>query len=522
MLQTDVLVIGGGAAGLRASIEARRSGLEVVLASKAPIGYSSSTLYAGGGFRAAIGDYNREKHFEDSLTGGKLLNDRELLREMVFEGFDKLVELKKFGVKVKFEPSRYAYVSDGPLTAGEGLVAPMTDFARKSGVTFIEGVMAIDVMVDESIHGAIFFDIGKGKVFPILSKAVILATGGYSQVFARSDNPARVSGDGCAIALRTSSTLIDLEFTQFFPIGLAEEGKPAWLFPVLMGKLFNSLGEDILMKYGFDKPLSKVAVEDRDILSRAMWTETLEGRGIDEALIFDLSTISDRSLDRYLSLIARHFNIKSNRVKVAPTAHFTMGGIKINVDCETGIPGLFACGEVTSGVHGANRLGGNALTEAIVFGSKAGRKAAELAETTEHGVLDDSVVAMTERLASSFKNGKSSVDELTLKLKQEMWINCGVVRDKKKLTSLLRFIQENKPMVQEIYAASNFDTMKAFELRNMFELAEAIVLSALTREESRGAHYRLDFSEQRDDSWMKRITVSKTNNRFIVDFLPAK
>lgn len=522
VLQTDVLIIGGGAAGIRASIEARRSGLEVILASKAPIGYSSSTFYAGGGFRAAIGDYSKGKHFDDSLTGGKLLNDRELLRRMVFQGHSELVELKKFGVEVKFEPAHFAYVSDGPLTAGKGLVVPMADFAKKSGVIFIEGVMAIDTMVDECACGAVFFDVRRGKVVPVLSKAVVLATGGYSQLFARTDNPTRVSGDGCAMALRTGATLVDLEFTQFFPMGLAEKGKPAWLFPVLMGKLVNSLDEDILVKYGFDKPLSKVAIEDRDMLSRAMWTEISEGRGVNDALIINLGIISDRPLDRYLSSIIRCLNIKSSRVKVAPTAHFTMGGIKINVGCETGVPGLFACGEVSGGVHGANRLGGNALTETLVFGSVAGRRATDWAQTTKQGTQDDSVVAMAERLVSSFKNGKFSVEELRLKLKREMWVNCGVVRHKEKLTDLLGFIEENRSMVEEIQAANNYDARKAFELRNMFGLAEAVVLSALTREESRGAHYRLDFPEQRDDSWLKRITVSKTNNELIVDFLTVE
>ena len=526
MILTDVLVIGGGAAGLRASIEAKKRGLKVALASKAPMGYSSSTLYAGGGFRAAIGGYSKERHFEDTIAGGKLLNDRELVKRLVLEAPDRLFELRELGVKFKSRRGGIS-VSNGPLTAGKGLVSPMADYARSSGVTFLENVMAIDLIVDGSTHGAVFLDFRSGKIFPISSRAVILATGGYSQLFARTDNPVRVSGDGCAMALRAGAALVDLEFTQFFPLGLAEEGRPAWLFPAVFGRLLNGIGEDIIVKYGFDKPLSRAVVEDRDLLSRAMLTEIFEGRGIDEALIVDLSQVSKigeylANLPSSASYLAHIFKIREPRIRVAPTAHFTMGGVKMDVSCETDIPGLFACGEVSGGVHGANRLGGNALTEAIVFGSRAGIRAGEWAETSEPGVLDESFVGMAKGFVSSVKKGKHPIKELWGRLRREMWVKCGVIRGKEKLGDLLGFIRENKRLVEEVRAKSNFDIMKAFELRNMFELAEAVGLSALTREESRGAHYRLDFPEQRDDVWLKRIAVSKVNGKLSLNFLPVE
>lgn len=524
MLQTDVLIIGGGAAGLRASIEARRRGSEVILASKAPMGYSSSTLYSGGGFRAAFGGYSKERHFEETIIGGKLLNDQELVRTLVLEGPDKLAELKDFGVAVKTREGGIG-VSDGPLTPGKGLVVPMADYARDMGVNFLENIMAIDLMVNDSAYGTIFYDGRKGRVFPILSKAVVLATGGYSQLFARTDNPVRVSGDGCAMALRAGATLIDLELTQFFPIGLAEEGKPAWLFPALSGKLVNSLGEEILVKYGFNKPLSRAAVENRDMLSRAMWTEIFEGRGSNEALTIDLTHTAREdylsNLSSIASFLSRSLDVKALKIKVAPTAHFTMGGIKIDVDCETNIPGLFACGEVSSGVHGANRLGGNALTEAIVFGARAGSRAAEWAEMAKHISLDESYIDRAERLVSSLKKGRHPIEEMRGKLKRETWAKCGVIRDKGKLTDLLGFIAENRHVVEETRATSNSDVMKGFELRNMFELAEAVALSALTREESRGAHYRLDFPEQRDDLWLKRIATTKIDDKLSLNLLPV-
>ncbi|RLI33350.1 hypothetical protein DRO56_01905 [Candidatus Bathyarchaeota archaeon] len=520
MLKTDVLVIGGGAAGLRASIEAKRMGAEVVLASKAPAGYSSSTLYAGGGFRAALGGYSKEEHLEDTLLGGKLLNDRELVERMVLDAPDRLLELRRFGVEVKVRKGGVR-VSDGPLTAGRGLISPLAEYAKRMGVAFVEGVMAVDIIVDDSAHGAVFFDVKRGRVFPIISKAVVLATGGYSQLFAKTDNPVRVSGDGCAMALRAGATLIDLEFTQFFPLGLAERG-PAWLFPALSGRLVNRLGEDVLMKHGINKPLSRAAIENRDLLSRAMWTEISEGRGEDGALIVDMRHGPPGNLPPSASHLARLLNMRGPRFRVAPTAHFTMGGVKIDVDCRTTVPGLFACGEVSGGVHGANRLGGNALTEAIVFGSIAGREAAKWAEARRLSTPDDSQIKGVEEFISKVKDGKRSINELRGKLKREMWAKCGVIRDGEGLKDLLAFIGEGKELVEEASAESNFDVMKALELRNMFELAEVVALSALGREESRGAHYRRDFPEERDDLWMKRIAISMINRRPSLNFLPVK
>jgi len=528
LLRTDILVIGGGAAGLRAAIEAKRRGMKVKLASKAPIGYASSTLYAGGGFRAAIGNYCKGTHFKETVIGGKHLNDQELVWKLVREAPDRLAELESFGVSIKFGEKGIS-VSNGLLTPGKGLVSPMAYYAQKLGVDFIEGVMAIDLLFNDFVYGVIFFDIRKGRIFPILSKAVVLATGGYSQLLARNDNPVRVSGDGCAMALRAGVHLIDLEFIQFYPLGLAEEGEVGFHFPTVFGRLVNNLGEDVLVKYGFNKPLSKVKVENRDMLSRVMWNEILNGKGFNKALLIDLTNISYENFLKYLSSrayacarhLTRHPNFNPFKIKVAPTAHFTMGGIKINVDCETNIPGLFACGEVSSGVHGANRLGGNALTEAIVFGSRAGYNAGKWAGIIDHRIIDTSYINKVKNIISCFKNGKSSIIELKKRLKNEMWEKCGLIRNKEKLSELLDFIRENKGLFKEVYAKNNFNVMEAFELQNMFELAEAVVISALYREESRGAHFRSDFPESRDEVWLKRLEIKKPKDELLVNILPV-
>lgn len=513
---TDVLVIGGGAAGLRASIEAKRRGCKVLLASKALIGYASSTMYAGGGFRAALGGYTQEKHFGETIMGGKLLNDQELVRTMVLEAPERLMQLEDFGVIVRRRDIGIN-VTDGPVTPGKGLVLPMTRYAKEIGVGFIENVMAIDILVDDAARGAIFLDIRNEKIITIVSKVVVVATGGYSQLFARTDNPIQVSGDGCAMALRAGAVLSDLEFTQFFPLGLAEPGRPAWLIPAYNARLTNSLNEDVLSKHQFSKPLSKAAVENRDMLSRSMWTEITQGNGIDETLIMDVSDIPENQLGSLFVL-----EVKRPRFRVAPTAHFTMGGVMIDKNCRTNINGLLACGEVTSGVHGANRLGGNALTEAIVYGARAGIEAYE--ESADRAIykLDESQVRKEEMLISQLRRGRHSTRNLKRELQREMWTKCGVMRDKSRLEDLLSFIKEKNPEAEDLAASNALEDADAIQLRNMFQVAEVVARSALIREESRGAHFRSDFPEQNDNTWLKRVTVSGENNRLSMSFAPVE
>jgi len=521
---TDVLVIGGGAAGLRAAIAAAKEGAKVAIASKAPIGYASSTMYAGGGFKAAFEGYSLERHFEETIVGGKFLNDQELVRLMVLEAPERLLELKNFGVEIKVRPGG-TYVHGTPPASGLGLVKPLANYTSSIGVKFIEGVMAIDILVEDRVYGVILYDVNSGKVRAVSAKAVILATGGYSQLFLRNDNPVRVTGDGCAMALKAGANLIDMEFTQFFPLGLAEKGMPTWLFPAVSGKLVNSINEDILEKYHIDAPLSVAAIQFRDLLSRAMWIEIKEGRGVDEALILDLTSEAggkSKILSRIAQSLIRILKITKSRVKVAPLAHFTMGGVEIGVNGETKVPGLYACGEVAGGVHGANRLGGNALTEAIVFGARAGRAAAEWAKTCKEIGIDQGIIKKYEAQISAFKVGRINPKELKLKLKSAMWHKCGVIRNKDDLNELLKFIAEVKSEAREIRASNKIEVMEALELQNMILIAEVVGMSALLREESRGAHYRSDFPNQRDDTWLKRIVIRLDKDKIYTNFKQVK
>jgi len=481
-------------------------GLNVILMSKAPIGASSCTLYVGGGFRAAFGSYTKEDHFNDTLYGGRMINDRSLVRVLVEEAPSRLLELRDFGVNLNIG-SRGAYVGDGPLTAGLGLIKPLINYAKEIGVIFLENSMALDLIVDDSgVHGLIVFQIPSGKIIPIYSKSIVLSTGGYSQIFLRSDNPVRVSGDGCAMALKAGAKLVDMEFTQFFPLGLAEEGKPPWLFPAYDAKIINRAGEDVLLKYKFSKPLGKIIVEDRDLFSRALFKEIDDGLGFDDSLIMDIED-KDPSIvmpDSSLHLI-RVLGLSGSRFRIAPTAHFTMGGILIDENCSTGVPGLYACGEVCGGVHGANRLGGNALTETIVFGARAGVSASKYALTSKILKVDCSeTIHSFQKILDKSQSGSHDIDNLRFELRHSMWKYCGVIRNGNRLRDLLKIIDELNVKVDDATVKSRFDALKLFELRNMLLVSYVVAISSLIREESRGAHYRSDFPNE-SDGWLKRI-----------------
>ncbi len=525
MLFFDVLIIGGGAAGLRAAIEAARMGANVAIASKAPIGYASSTLYAGGGFRAAFKNYSAERHFEETIIGGAFLNDQELVRTLVLEGKNRILELKSLGVDLKIRPGG-AFIEGPPLMTCINLVNPLAKYASNLNVKFIEGVMAIDLIVNGKVNGAILYDLNSNKLRLIQAKSIVIATGGYSQLFLRNDNPVRITGDGCVMALKAGASLIDMEFIQFFPLGLAEEKMPTWLFPAVYGKLVNSIGEDVLEKYNIKVPLHVAAIMHRDLLSRIIYKEISEGRGVNEALIIKLARPSETEESKVLTSIAtslaNKLHISSNNIKVAPLAHFTMGGIEINTNCETSIPGLFACGEVTGGIHGANRLGGNALTEAIVFGARAGISAAKYAKNTKLESLDEKVIHKYEEKLSSLRNGNINPKNLKYEVKKAMWKYCGVIRNKNKLNELIKIIDELKNKLDDVYAEKTYQILEALELQNMIQLSEIVAKAALERNESRGAHYREDYPEMDNRNWLKRIVFKLKEDKIIIEYKPVE
>ena len=387
----------------------------------------------------------------------------------------------------------------------------MVDYLKKRGVEFIDNCLVTKLIVyDNRVIGAVGF-----RDVPIIinAKATILATGGSGALYPRTDCPVTLTGDGYALAYDAGATLRDMEFVQFLPGGLAEKGQP--MIPIYgplveEGLIMNTDGEDLVVKHKITaRPL---ALMSRDLLSRAMMREVWDGKGVDGAILIDATkVIAEKGYELFENPAHRNvmkaIKAAEKPIKVAPLCHFVMSGLQITPECETNIAGLYAAGEVTGGIHGANRIGGNAMTEIIVFGARAGASAADYALKTK--LVDASILAQYEIGRLESKHGAASDVDLMERLRAIMWSHVGVVRSGDKLRSALDLFA----ILEAEAARQHADTPEAIRQILEPELAiKAAILTAsaaLERCESRGTHFRLDYPEA-DERWASPLRVQKT------------
>jgi fumarate reductase (CoM/CoB) subunit A len=395
---------------------------------------------------------------------------------------------------------------------GLGFTIPLRVKAESVGVNILEGVLITRLINREAIKGAIGIN-NKGVLFVIEAKSVVIATGGLGQTYLNTSNAARASGAGYAIAYEAGATLQDMEMVQFYPTATIEGNtKQIILYEFIVGEegavIKNSKGEDILQRYG----LIDSANMTRDKLSQAMMNEIMEGRHINGSLILDLSKISDVALNRVQQLLPKQVRAHSrSSVLMTPVAHFQMGGISIDDSCRTSIDGLFAAGEVCGGTHGANRLGGNSLTEIFVFGEKAGRKAAEeVTKRRKSGILEKEIDTEYQRLNSlSINRGDCQPNELKSELKTIMWGKAGIIRNRQSLNEALVDIERIRKSLTKTMVTGTKDLLDNIITGNMLTVSEMVVRSALMRNESRGAHFRVEYPEQYDEQWLGNVIISK-------------
>lgn len=518
-IEADILVLGTGGAGLRAAIEAEAGGASVVIVSKAPAGMNNATVIADGGFHAAIEGFTPTEHFEETLKVGKGINDRRLVKVFTREGGERVLELRRFGVEMRVHRGGVS-VGDLPGLRGLGITKPMVDYLRSRGIRIIENVIVTRLLlVHEAVEGAVGYDVHNDQPVIFSAKATVLATGGAGALYKRTDCPLRTTGDGYSLAFRAGARLRDMEFVQFFPLALAEPGAPPYLVggPIPEeGRIINSLGEDIPRKHGVTaRPL---VLKSRDLLSRAIMIEILEGRGVDGAVLIDATEVFKRlgeeegfSRGPY-AFFRDKLKAAERPFRVAPICHFCMGGVVIDEHGYTGVPGLFAAGEVVGGVHGANRHGGNALTDITVFGARAGAAATEYAKTCSLGPFESAAAVELERY-EALRNRKVNEDgdprAIMSRLRETMWMKAGVVRDGAKLREALAEIVELKEAVPRLYASSGRMMLEALEVPLALEAVEMIIRAALKRTESRGAHYRTDYPEEDDKGWLRTVVISR-------------
>lgn len=530
-INTDVLVIGGGAAGLRAAIAARKYDLNVLLTSESPVGFRNNTaisraVIAASGIAKEPGD-SPEAHLKDTVASGRLINDRRLVRTLTSEVKQQIHDLTEFGVNLRLRdgvPSigrapGHSYSRNVAIEANKGIyiTRPMRSYAANLGVQFMEGILVTKLLqVGGRVVGVVGID-NKGQIFVINANSTILATGGAGQIYLRTTNANGLTGDGYALAYDAGAVLRDMEFVQFYPTTRGKQSSKMcmyeWLLP--MGAIIrNSLGEDILKRHG----INDFTAVTRDTLTRVIMREIADGRGVEGCVVFDFTTVPEEGTERLYSSSLMRIERNTKILLVAPAVHHFMGGVSINEDAETGIGGLFAAGEVCGGVHGANRLGGNALGETLVFGNIAGNRAAITAARKEPITVHHSEVnAEVERLRElSTGSRQENLDEVEQLLKQTVWDKIGVIRDKHNLKDAQKEVLALKEQLIEVSLTDHRQLCHAIKLANMLTVSEMVCRAALMRTESRGSHHRSDYPEEDNEQWLKTIEISRPSSEIIL------
>jgi len=513
-LEVDVLVVGAGAAGLRAAIEAATSKARVLVLCKGAPGGGTSTVMSGGVFRGASRGGTPGSHLSDTLRAGRGINQGSLVEILVRESPGRLQELLDWGLQGEARGG-YLFASGAAPAWGKPIVDCLRAKAQSAGVDFMGSTLAARIIRFSAGLGLLAYRIKDGKWMGILCGSMVLATGGAGALYARHDNPQGMLGGGYSLALEAGAQLQDMEFVQFYPLGLAEPGLPSLLIPPRLadkGLLCNGRGEELLGKHGIqERPAAERA---RDRLSKAIFSELRGG----EEVWLDLREVGERAwMEDPLSASCRHllwerYGGAHRPLRVAPMAHFLMGGISIHGDGSTHVPGLFAAGEVAGGLHGANRLGGNALAETLVFGARAGRAAALWAgkgpgKQQGGGALEEGLHSL---LASLPQPRAVELRGWFGKIRQCMWEKGGILRNRQGLQEALGCLED---MAREVGVVPNspdpLGLARTLEARLAVRTGLVILEAALRREESRGAHFREDFPQQDDTRWLGHLLVKQ-------------
>jgi succinate dehydrogenase/fumarate reductase flavoprotein subunit len=476
--------------------------------SKGPPGMATSTLLSGGVFAAAETEEARHGHFQRTLRAGRGINRVDLVEVLVREASERLMELVEWGIQAETYRG-YLFSQGRPPIWGEEITRCLKMRADSLGVRFRGGVWITAVRCREAGVGLLGYSPIRGQWLGYLCKAAILATGGGSALYLRHDNPQRMFGEGYAVALEGGAELQDMEFVQFYPLTLAEPGLPPLLVPprvVDRGRLRNGKGEDLLKKYGItERPAGERA---RDALSRAFYQEMQEG----EEVWMDLTDLKegdwreDPLSASMEGLLGDRCGAKQRPLRLAPAAHFFMGGARIDAWGRTSVSGLYAAGEVAGGVHGANRMGGNALTETLVFGARAGWAAGEHARCCENKEGKQREVREELRaLIPEPRNGPGSgaIGRLKGRLRKILWEQGGLLRDGLGLSHALEVVEEIGREAETIPSGGDPRTVRdLLELGLGVKTAKLVLEGALRRKESRGSHFRTDFPKQDDRDWL--------------------
>lgn len=556
IIEGDVLIIGGGAAAVRAAIAACGEGARANLISKGPIGKSGATPMAGGSTASPNGDPrdNPEAYFDDTMNAGRGLSDPELVKVLAEEGAARVREWIDFGVEFTKKDGQINYTRspghsyprsvNSPL-GGTGLINPLRRVARQTpNLHIYEDVMATRLLVaDGRVQGALTFDLASGDVVAFVAPATVLASGGYQDLYPMSDAASDATGDGYSLAFEAGAALVDMEMLLYYPTVL--------VYPYsVRGSLITY--EFYLNKTGLDAHLVNTEGQDllagvadlpmRDELTRLIFDEVRAGRATERGGVFidnSLSSFSPEEQERilkvrtpsmlsYLSTLG--IPVVNSRLEVGPAAHFVLGGVRINARCETSVPGLFAAGEVSGNLHGANRLGANALTETQVFGRRAGIAATLFARSNPSPRVAQDLLTEAAREVQALTETRAEPREpiaVKNELRTTMLEYAGPTRDSERLAEGLRrvkrIVEEDIPRlyVDASPARFNYSLVEAIEARLMASTALLVIHSALSRKETRGHHYRVDFPTEDTSGPVTHTIARNDGGQVVIERIPV-
>ncbi len=505
-----VLVIGSGGAGIRAAVEAEHSG-PVIIVSKTITGKGGCTVMAEGGINAALKEADScTLHYEDTIRGGAYLNDPTLVEALVHDAPARIRDLLCWGAvfdlssdnciaQRPFGGQRFARTCYAGDRTGHEIIMTLLEKLRGSRVEIRDETTVIDLLKDgNKVIGAITAD-REGELGIITADAVVLATGGAGQIYNVTTNSTAGTGDGYALGYRAGARLIDMEQVQFHPTGAVQpiDSRGRLITEAVRGEggvLKNSRGERFMARY--DK--ERMELSTRDVVARAIATEVLEGRGTEAGGVYlDVTHLPRERIESRLPVMLSQFlqfgvDIRTEPMEVAPTAHHFMGGLSITPSAQTPLPHLFAAGEVCGGVHGANRLGGNALAETQVFGRRAGAAAAACSPAIKS--VDTASLSAAEDKISQFYTGTAEPAAVRRALKMLMWNNVGIYRNELDLRVAEREVSRLRALPLRI--SSPREIADAVITENMLITASLVIAGALLRRESRGAHTRTDIHQK--------------------------